>query len=66
MLSWYLSEIEPFPAKIGPWGKWKKNKYIISTTFKPIEVFIVAGGVYLLFTFFISNLIQFLENRYKY
>ena len=41
-------------------------KYIISTTFKPIEVFIVAGSVYLLFTFFISNLIQFLENRYKY
>ena len=23
-------------------------KYIISTTFKPIEVFIVAGGIYLL------------------
>ena len=28
-------------------------KYIISTTFKPIEVFIVAGGIYLFMTFII-------------
>ena len=26
-------------------------KYIISTTFKPVEVFIVAGGIYLFMTF---------------
>ena len=28
-------------------------KYIISTTFKPIEVFVVAGGIYLFMTFII-------------
>ena len=39
-------------------------KYIISTTFKPIEVFIVAGGIYLFFlTFLIHNLIKFLERK---
>ena len=32
-------------------------KYIISTTFKPIEVFIVAGGIYLFMTFIIHNFI---------
>ena len=36
-------------------------KYIISTTFKPIEVFIVAGGIYLFMTFIIHNLIKYLE-----
>ena len=41
-------------------------KYIISTTFRPIEVFIVAGGIYLFFTFIIHNLIKFLEKKYKY
>ena len=41
-------------------------KYIISTTFKPIEVFIVAGGIYLLITFLIHNLIGFLEKKYNY
>ena len=34
-------------------------KYIISTTFKPIEVFIVAGGIYLFMTFIIHNVIKF-------
>ena len=34
-------------------------KYIISTTFKPVEVFIVAGGIYLLLTFLVHNLINF-------
>ena len=38
-------------------------KYIISTTFKPIEVFIVAGGIYLFMTFCIHNLIKFLEKN---
>ena len=41
-------------------------KYIISTTFKPIEVFIVAGGIYLLMTFIIHNLIKFLEKKYSF
>ena len=41
-------------------------KYIISTTFKPIEVFIVAGGIYLFMTFVIHNFIRYLENKYSY
>ena len=41
-------------------------KYIISTTFKPIEVFIVAGSIYLFMTFCIHNLIKFLEKKYSY
>ena len=41
-------------------------KYIISTTFKPIEVFIVAGSIYLLRTFVIHNLIKFLEKKYSF
>ncbi len=41
-------------------------KYIISTTFKPIEVFIVAGGIYLFITFVIHNVIKFLEKKYSF
>ena len=41
-------------------------KYIISTTFKPIEVFIVAGGIYLFMTFVIHNFIRYLEKKYSY
>ena len=41
-------------------------KYIISTTFKPVEVFIVAGGIYLFMTFVIHNLIKFLEKKYSF
>ena len=41
-------------------------KYIISTTFKPIEVFIVAGGIYLFMTFIIHNMIKFLEKKYSF
>ena len=41
-------------------------KYIISTTFKPIEVFIVAGGIYLFMTFVIHNFIKYLEKKYSY
>ena len=41
-------------------------KYIISTTFKPIEVFIVAGSIYLFMTFIVHNLIKFLERKYNY
>ena len=41
-------------------------KYIISTTFKPIEVFIVAGGIYLFMTFIIHNVIKFLEKKFSF
>ena len=41
-------------------------KYIISTTFKPIEVFIVTGGIYLFMTFIIHNFIRYLEKKYSY
>ena len=41
-------------------------KYIISTTFKPVEVFIVAGGIYLFMTFVIHNLIKYLEKKFSY
>ena len=41
-------------------------KYIISTTFKPIEVFIVAGSIYLFMTFIIHNIIKFLEKKYSF
>jgi len=41
-------------------------KYIISTTFKPIEVFIVAGGIYLFMTFVIHNMIKYLEKKYSF
>ena len=41
-------------------------KYIISTTFKPIEVFVVAGGIYLFITFIIHNLIKYLEKKYSF
>ena len=38
-------------------------KHIISTTFRPVEVFIVAGSIYLLMTFIIHNLIKILEKK---
>tara|TARA_B100001250_G_C19786374_1_gene784364 strand:+ start:281 stop:955 length:675 start_codon:yes stop_codon:yes gene_type:complete len=41
-------------------------KYIVSTTFKPIEVFIVAGGIYLFMTFVIHNVIKYLERKFSY
>ena len=41
-------------------------KHIISTTFRPVEVFIVAGSIYLLMTFIIHNFIKYLEKRYNY
>ena len=41
-------------------------KYIISTTFKPIEVFVVAGGIYLFMTFIIHNVIKYLEKKYSF
>ena len=41
-------------------------KHIISTTFKPVEVFIVAGSIYLLMTFVIHNFIKMLEKKMDY
>ena len=41
-------------------------KHIISTTFRPVEVFIVAGSIYLVMTFIIHNFIKFLEKKYNY
>ena len=41
-------------------------KYIISTTFNPIEVFIVAGSIYLFLTFIIHNIIKILEKKYNF
>ena len=41
-------------------------KHIISTTFRPVEVFVVAGGIYLMMTFCIHYFIKFVEKRFKY
>ena len=41
-------------------------KHIISTTFKPVEVFILAGSIYLLMTFIVHNVIKFLEKKYSF
>ena len=41
-------------------------KHIISTTFRPVEVFIVAGSIYLLMTFIIHNVIKILEKKFDY
>tara|TARA_B100000945_G_scaffold294795_1_gene271755 strand:- start:833 stop:1510 length:678 start_codon:yes stop_codon:yes gene_type:complete len=41
-------------------------KYIISTTFKPIEVFIVAGSIYLFITFLIFSFIKLAEKKFNF
>jgi octopine/nopaline transport system permease protein len=41
-------------------------KHIVSTTYKPLEVFLLAGGIYLCMTFIIHNLIKYLEKRYSF
>ncbi|MDC0469407.1 ABC transporter permease subunit [Candidatus Pelagibacter sp.] len=41
-------------------------KFIVSTTFKPIEVFIVAGSIYLFMTFCIHKIIKYLEKIYGF
>ena len=38
-------------------------KFIISTTFKPIEIFIVAGSIYLFMTFLIHTFIKLIEKK---
>jgi len=41
-------------------------KHIVSTTYKPLEVFLLAGSIYLFMTFLIHNLIKFLEKKYSF
>jgi octopine/nopaline transport system permease protein len=41
-------------------------KHIVSTTYKPLEIFLMAGGIYLFMTFLIHNLIKYLEKRYSF
>jgi len=41
-------------------------KHIVSTTYKPLEVFLMAGGIYLFMTFLIHNLIKYLEKKYEF
>jgi len=41
-------------------------KHIVSTTYKPLEVFLIAGGIYLFMTFLIHNLIKYLERKYSF
>ncbi len=41
-------------------------KFIISTTYKPVEIFIVAGSIYLLITFLIHSIIKLLEKKYSF
>tara|TARA_B100001996_G_C18633061_1_gene582564 strand:+ start:138 stop:812 length:675 start_codon:yes stop_codon:yes gene_type:complete len=41
------------------------SKYIISTTYKPVEVFIVAGSIYLFLTFLIHSFIKYNEKKYE-
>ena len=40
-------------------------KHIVSTTYKPLEIFILAGCIYLFMTFLIHNLIKYLEKKYS-
>ena len=41
-------------------------KHIVSTTYKPLEIFIIAGSIYLFMTFIIHNAIKYLEKKYSY
>ena len=41
-------------------------KHIVSTTYKPLEVFLLAGGIYLFMTFIIHNMIKYLEKKYSF
>ena len=41
-------------------------KHIVSTTYKPLEIFLMAGSIYLFMTFIIHNLIKYLEKKYSY
>ena len=41
-------------------------KFIISTTYKPIEIFIVAGSIYLFITFLIHTFISLIERKLEH
>ncbi|MDC1130014.1 ABC transporter permease [Candidatus Pelagibacter sp.] len=41
-------------------------KHIVSTTYKPLEVFTIAGSIYLFMTFLIHNIIKYLEKKYSF
>ena len=41
-------------------------KFIISTTYKPVEVFIVAGSIYLFISFLIHSFINLVEKKLEY
>jgi octopine/nopaline transport system permease protein len=41
-------------------------KHIVSTTYKPLEIFLMAGSIYLFMTFLIHNLIKYLEKKYSF
>jgi octopine/nopaline transport system permease protein len=41
-------------------------KHIVSTTYKPLEIFLMAGGIYLFMTFTIHNIIKYFEKKYSY
>ena len=41
-------------------------KFIISTTYKPVEVFIVAGSIYLFITFLIHTFVTLIERKLEY
>jgi len=41
-------------------------KHIVSTTYKPLEIFLMAGGIYLFMTFLIHNIIKYLEKKYLF
>jgi octopine/nopaline transport system permease protein len=41
-------------------------KHIVSTTYKPLEVFLLAGGIYLFMTFIIHSVVKYLEKKYCY
>ena len=42
------------------------SKYIISTNFNPVEIFVFAGSIYLLLTFIIHNMIKLAEKKLRY
>ena len=41
-------------------------KYIISTHFNPVEVFVFVGSIYLFFTFLIHTFVKYLERKFRY
>ncbi len=42
------------------------SKYIISTNFNPVEVFVFTGSIYLFFTFIFHNFIKVVEKKFRY